>query len=169
MIKSLHIEGSIVVTQIQRAAGARGPQAASILPAIRSLLGGRRGLLLLAAAALTAGAAFNWSWLVAAGIAPLLLTALPCVVMCGLGMCMMGGRSCAKDRAASPDEHDVAPALDAGHGERTLQAPRPLVIDGRTGDAVVAPLLFDAGGQTAMKLVHPTPTPPPAERRTGDV
>jgi hypothetical protein len=34
------------------------------------------------------GAVLNWSWLVAVGIAPLLLTALPCIAMCGLGLCM---------------------------------------------------------------------------------
>ena len=39
---------------------------------------------------------------VAAGIAPLLLSALPCVAMCALGLCMrgMGGRSCSADTTA---------------------------------------------------------------------
>ena len=59
-----------------------------ILHAAKYYLGGRRGLLILGGLALVAGAAFNWSWLVAAGIAPLLLTALPCVAMCALGLCM---------------------------------------------------------------------------------
>jgi hypothetical protein len=55
----------------------------------------RRALIVLAAAAIALGVGFNWSWLVAAGIAPLLLSALPCVVMCALGLCVMrmGGRS----------------------------------------------------------------------------
>jgi hypothetical protein len=77
--------------------------------AIRYYAGGRRGLLLLTAVALVAGAALNWSWLVAAGIAPLLLTLAPCAVMCALGLCMnrMGGRSCSSeqtsaDRSADP-------------------------------------------------------------------
>lgn len=50
-----------------------------------------------AVAALVAGAALNWSWLAAAGIAPLLVTALPCLAMCGLGLCMskMQGQACA--------------------------------------------------------------------------
>lgn len=51
-------------------------------------LGGRWGLAVLAAALLVAGFAFNWSWLVAVGIAPLLLAALPCAAMCALGLCM---------------------------------------------------------------------------------
>ena len=53
-----------------------------------SWLRGRRGLILLGALVLGLGAAFNWKWLVAAGIAPLLLSVLPCLVMCALGLCM---------------------------------------------------------------------------------
>jgi hypothetical protein len=67
-----------------------------LLNAGRYYLGGRRGFLILAGAVLAGGLALNWSWLVAAGIAPLLLTALPCVAMCALGLCMngTGNRSC---------------------------------------------------------------------------
>lgn len=50
---------------------------------------GTRGLIMLAAAIIAAGLALNWSWLVAIGAAPLLLTALPCLAMCALGLCMM--------------------------------------------------------------------------------
>ena len=61
--------------------------------AARYYLGGRRGLLVLAVAVVVAGAALNWSWLAAAGVAPLLLGLLPCAAMCALGLCMsrMGG------------------------------------------------------------------------------
>jgi len=45
-------------------------------------------LLTITVLALAAIAAFNWSWLVAAGVASLLLSVLPCLVMCGLGLCM---------------------------------------------------------------------------------
>lgn len=48
----------------------------------------RSGLLVLAAIALGLGAALNWSWLVAAGIAPILIALLPCAAMCALGLCM---------------------------------------------------------------------------------
>lgn len=73
-----------------------------IVRVVRAYLTGWRGLLLLAAIALAAGAAFNWSWLVAAGIAPLIVTALPCVAMCALGLCAnkMMGKSCATENAA---------------------------------------------------------------------
>ena len=36
------------------------------------------------------GLALNWSWLVAAGIAPLILGLAPCAAMCALGLCMGG-------------------------------------------------------------------------------
>lgn len=70
----------------------------------RHYLGGRRGIIVLGVVAVVAGLAFNWSWLVAAGILPVLLTALPCVAMCALGLCMhrMGGRSCSTDTSAPP-------------------------------------------------------------------
>ena len=76
----------------------------SIIRTARPYLTGWRSLLLLAVIAVTAGAALNWSWLVAAGVAPLLLTALPCVAMCALGLCAnkMTGKSCSAETA--PDK-----------------------------------------------------------------
>lgn len=80
-----------------------------LIYAARYYLGGRRGILILASGVAVAGAALNWSWLVAAGIAPILLTALPCVVMCGLGLCInrFFGASCSTGQArsvATPDQ-----------------------------------------------------------------
>ena len=75
-----------------------------LIDAVRPHFGSRRGLLVLAAVALVAGLALNWSWLVAAGVAPFLLSALPCVAMCALGLCMSKGsaRSCAAQDSAAP-------------------------------------------------------------------
>ena len=60
------------------------------LYAVRYYLGNRWGLIglivLAAAVGLYVG---GWSWLVAAGLAPIVLSTLPCLVMCGLGVCMM--------------------------------------------------------------------------------
>ena len=87
-----------------------------LLYALRYYLGGRRGSLILAAAAIGGGLAFNWSWLVAAGIAPLLVAALPCVAMCALGLCMnrltgdAGKSNQTEDTAATGSE----PALSDG-------------------------------------------------------
>jgi hypothetical protein len=64
----------------------------------RPYLGGRRGLILLATAVLGAGAALNWGWLVAIGLAPILIAVAPCAVMCALGLCAMGrGKSCSSE------------------------------------------------------------------------
>ena len=46
------------------------------------------GLAVIGGGALAFGG--GWGWLVAIGIAPIILSILPCVVMCGLGFCMMG-------------------------------------------------------------------------------
>jgi hypothetical protein len=67
----------------------RASSTRSVLAALRAWSGSRLGLLAIAGVAIVAGLAFNWSWLVAVGIAPLLLSALPCLVMCALGLCMM--------------------------------------------------------------------------------
>ncbi len=72
-------------------------------------LGSRKVLAVLAVAVIGAGLAFNWSWLVAVGIAPILLALAPCAAMCALGLCMskMGGKSCSDTKdpqnAASKD------------------------------------------------------------------
>ena len=65
-----------------------------------------RGVLVLAVIAALVGIGFSWSWLVAAGIAPILLSTLPCLVMCGLGLCMLC-RSSEKQTAAR-DAADAA-------------------------------------------------------------
>ena len=74
----------------------------AVLNAARYYLRNRRVLLIVGAVVLLAGIGLNWGWLVAAGIAPILLSTLPCLVMCGLGLCMMG-RSCEKQSAPSAD------------------------------------------------------------------
>jgi hypothetical protein len=55
----------------------------------RYYLGNRWALLALGGGALAIGAGLNWSWLVAAGIAPILIAAAPCALMCALGLCAM--------------------------------------------------------------------------------
>lgn len=70
---------------------------------LRHRLRDRRVMIGLAAVVLGAGAWFNWGWLVAVGVAPLILAMAPCAVMCAFGMCAMGGKkSCGKD--ATPQQ-----------------------------------------------------------------
>ncbi|HJU19238.1 MAG TPA: hypothetical protein VJ770_22520 [Stellaceae bacterium] len=77
-------------------------------------LRGRRGIVVLgigAAALAVGGAAVGWPWLVAAGIAPILLSTVPCLVMCALGLCMMGkGMNSAGSQDAQTDAATVAAA-----------------------------------------------------------
>lgn len=80
----------------------------------RHYLGGRRGFIVLAVTVLGAGAVFNWGWLVAVGIAPLLVALAPCALMCGLGLCMrgMGGKSCSSDsKSCSSDSQDAKTSM----------------------------------------------------------
>jgi hypothetical protein len=77
---------------------------------------GRRGLILGGAVLLAGGLALGWGWLAAAGIAPVILSLLPCAAMCALGICMMprGKASCATASPAVPkSEPDSAP--DSAH------------------------------------------------------
>ena len=70
----------------------------------RAVLGNRIFWLALAAGALIVGLALNWSWLVAAGVAPLLLSVLPCLAMCAVHLCARegaGGGCTTRDQRAS--------------------------------------------------------------------
>jgi len=83
-----------------------------------SMLRSWKLLLVFAAVAVAAGAAFNWSWLLAAGAAPLLLSVLPCLAMCALHLCAnkSAGGSCA-DRGAATSSHQL-------HAARSLEQVR---------------------------------------------
>jgi hypothetical protein len=76
----------MTTSQSTNAADASPPR--DLLYIGRYYLSGWRGVLVLAVIASLVGVGFSWSWLVAAGIAPILLSTLPCLIMCGLGLCM---------------------------------------------------------------------------------
>ena len=102
----------------------------------------RTVLVAVALAAVTVGIAMNWSALVAAGIAPLLISALPCAVMCALGLCMsrMGRSSCATDTAtqqavpAPPDRLQLNSVPERSGGPKLCAN----VADPSNGEAVGA-------------------------------
>lgn len=89
---------------------------------IRYYGGGRRALIFLILAVTGTGLVLNWSWLVAIGVAPLLLTLAPCAIMCGLGLCMnkmMGGKSCSTTSSTAEGKADVrSPSLGAESPEK---------------------------------------------------
>ena len=53
---------------------------------------------------IAAGLFFGWSWLVAAGLASIILGILPCLAMCALGLCMnrMGKKEASGGSAPVP-------------------------------------------------------------------
>lgn len=89
-----------------------------VLSVARYYLGSRTGLVTFAATALGAGAYFNWGWLVAAGIAPIILAVAPCAVMCGLGLCMSGHsrKTPSPDAAAEPSALETKKPGSHGKG-----------------------------------------------------
>jgi hypothetical protein len=97
----------------QTAAAEKSSLVQDWLGALRYWLGGRRGLIGLAVVLGLAAIALNWGWLVAVGIAPLLLAFAPCAAMCALGLCAsrMGGGSCSSKTGTI--------------GDATSQASRP--------------------------------------------
>ncbi len=79
---------------------------------LRHYLTNRKVLGVIAVAVVGAGIALNWSWLAAAGIAPILLALAPCAAMCALGRCMKGsdGKSCSAGKTGGvPDSKDKEP------------------------------------------------------------
>lgn len=70
---------------------------------LRYWLRDRRVLIVLGLAALVGAAALNWGWLVAIGVAPVLLAMAPCGVMCAIGLCKMGKGSSAGGANAGND------------------------------------------------------------------
>ncbi|MBI4203905.1 MAG: hypothetical protein HY527_02655 [Betaproteobacteria bacterium] len=74
------------------------------LALLRHYIGGRRGLIVLAAGAVAIGLYLSWGWLAAAGIAPLLIALAPCAAMCALGLCAnkLAGKSCSSDTPKKP-------------------------------------------------------------------
>jgi hypothetical protein len=59
------------------------------LDAARYYLGNRWVLLTLGTLVFVIGAALNWGWLVAAGVAPIIISLAPCAIMCAIGLCSM--------------------------------------------------------------------------------
>jgi hypothetical protein len=62
---------------------------------IRAWLGSPRGLIISGIVIIAIGLALGWNWVVAFGLAPLILSVAPCAAMCALGMCMMPKRGAA--------------------------------------------------------------------------
>ena len=55
---------------------------------LRSWVLSPQGLTVTGMAAVVVGLTLSWSWVVALGVAPLILAVGPCLIMCALGLCM---------------------------------------------------------------------------------
>jgi hypothetical protein len=81
---------------------------------VRSWMRDRRVLAGIGLAVVGSGLALGWNWLAAVGVAPLIVSAAPCLLMCALGLCMMGRG------------HQVNSGLpDAARGEPATPTDRP--------------------------------------------
>jgi hypothetical protein len=76
-------------------------------------LTGPRRLWLLIAAVAIGGLALGWEQLVLFGIAPILVSLLPCLVMCGLGLCMMKCKDKGKTTSPADIEAEGQARVDA--------------------------------------------------------
>lgn len=95
--------------------------------ATRYYLSNRTGMIATAAVVVGAGVWFNWGWLVAAGLAPIILLLLPCAAMCALGLCMKGG-------ATSPGDAQV-PQRDSAREAGQSPTLRLAATDGKAEPA----------------------------------
>jgi hypothetical protein len=140
----------------QTAATERSSLVQDWLAAARYWLGGRRGLIGLAVVLGLAAIALNWSWLVAVGIAPLLVAFAPCAAMCALGLCAsrMGGGSCSSKTGTAGD-----PASQAARPEALSAAapdPNQLTLDLDDSSTAAPPSL---GPPAAPEATTGTQTP----------
>jgi hypothetical protein len=82
-------------------------------------------LMAVAVLALVAIVAASWSWLMAAGLATILVSALPCLVMCGLGLCMhryLDGSGSAQASGSATADAPGGMARAATNGSATYAA-----------------------------------------------
>jgi hypothetical protein len=95
---------------------------------LRYWLRDRRVLIAIALAVVIGGAVLNWGWLVAIGVAPLLLGLAPCAAMCAIGLCSMakgkGNAACGKNAASenADDRNELPSASQATKLERISES-----------------------------------------------
>lgn len=85
------------------------PLARDLLQAGRYYLHDRRVWVAVAIVAVLGGVALNWGWLVAAGLAPLVLLLLPCALMCALPFCMKSSGDGSREKGAAPGQPNQLP------------------------------------------------------------
>jgi hypothetical protein len=61
--------------------------------------------------------ALGWEWLTAVGIAPLLVAAAPCLIMCALGLCVMSKSNQAASGQSVPRAGEPPARTSTGGGD----------------------------------------------------
>ncbi len=99
----------------------RSGQMAGALFALRGFLRTRFGIISTAGLAIGTGLYLGWGYVLAAGLAPLILGVAPCATMCALGLCMGGSHKKSQDAtnqvATGTDAGQVAKADTTKHGK----------------------------------------------------
>jgi hypothetical protein len=108
-----------------------------LLYALRYYLASRRGLIALGLLAVGIGVALNWSWFVAAGLAPVILALAPCAAMCALGLCMH--KLSGKPRATDVNMSKVAAGLPTDEAQRPSSTSSKAVETSSNGTNAIAP------------------------------
>ncbi|WP_082809970.1 hypothetical protein [Labrenzia sp. CP4] len=123
------------MTDTQQSQSRNGSLSRDLLYALRYYFGNRRALLVLAGLVIGTGLALNWSWLAAVGIAPILISLLPCLAMCALGLCMnrSGSKSCstAESNAGPTEIEEAGPVTKAIAIDTTPDSIAPKIDDAR--------------------------------------
>lgn len=113
--------GSAIATARKTAETSRPVPWETALNAVRPWLRGRRLYWVVAAVLAAAGLALGWNWLAAVGLLPILLSVLPCVAMCAIGVCAMnqGSKSCGEQKPGdgAPDLAPNRPAVQVQKGD----------------------------------------------------
>jgi len=71
-----------------------------------------------------AGLALGWDGVVAAGLAPLVVSVLPCIAMCALGMCAMRGQKSCQAEGATPRNGNAGQFAQSPSQAQATEQPR---------------------------------------------
>ena len=82
-------------------------------PGNGGLVRDRRVLIVVVGVFIAAALILGWNWFAAAAVPALLLSVLPCVAMCALGLCMAGRQ----DKTCHKPESDIADRYPKETGE----------------------------------------------------
>ncbi|RDL48023.1 hypothetical protein BLJAPNOD_05250 [Ensifer sp. M14] len=115
---------------------------------LRYQLRGRRGLVAGTAAVAIPGLWLGWPWLVAVGMAPILVAVAPCAIMCALGLCAMKGSSNANASDVGSDK------IGSGAG---------CCSQSQAADKVGAPMTVGRSADRSTEPAAPLVATPPAK------